>query len=129
MYGLFGIAEQEALEAIGVGYEKSVLEVYTETTMYLMMRGGFQILSLQGLQPLAEGWPSWVVDFRRPLPVNYEPLIRGYDDRRSRYCPLPYTGLDTLARFLPDSVFRVNGIPIDEPHLESRRAAWITRNV
>jgi len=38
VYGLFGIAEKEALEAIGADYKKSVLEVNTKTTMYLMMR-------------------------------------------------------------------------------------------
>jgi hypothetical protein len=113
VYGLLGIAEPEALEAIGIDYEISVLEVYTKATMYLMIRDGFQILSMQGLWPSKEGWPSWVVDFRSPLPENYEPLIRGYDSRGAKYCPLPYRGLETLARFRPERIFRVNAIPID----------------
>ncbi|KAI9170699.1 HET-domain-containing protein [Paramyrothecium foliicola] len=113
VYGLLGIAEPEALETIGIDYNLSLLEVYTKTTMYLIIRGGFQILSMQGLWPSNAGWPSWVVDFQRPLPENYEPLIRGYDTRGSKYCPLPYRGRETLARFLPEGIFRLNAIPID----------------
>jgi hypothetical protein len=122
VYGLLGIAEPEALETIGIDYEISVLEVYTKTTMYLMIRDGFQILSMQGLWPSREGWPSWVVDFRRSFPENYEPLIQGYDTGRAKYCPLPYRGLDTLARFLPEGIFRVNAIPIDR--IAETRPIW-----
>ncbi|KAF2434344.1 hypothetical protein EJ08DRAFT_657550 [Tothia fuscella] len=113
VYGLLGIAEPDALSTITIDYSKSVQEVYTRAIMYLIMREGFQILSLQGIWPLREEWPSWVVNFQKPSPQNYMPLIHARDAPGSKYCAMPYTGTETLARFLPGGTFQVNGLLID----------------
>jgi hypothetical protein len=124
VYGLLGIAELDAPAAIPIDYTKSIQNVHMRTTMYIMVKTGFSILPLQGMWPVPEGWPSGVVDFQKPMPNNYMPLVKPYGIYGSTYSTLPYSEHDTVANFLPRKVLRVYGLLIDE--VVETSAFWTT---
>lgn len=71
IYGLFGLATDSEQLGILPDYEKSILEVYEDTSRKLIAAGETSILSWCQQSTRMEGLPSWVPDFASDIPTAY----------------------------------------------------------
>ena len=71
IYGLLGLATDTEQLGILPDYEKSIIEVYTDTSRKLIATGETSILSRCQQSKRIEGLPSWVPDFASDIPPAY----------------------------------------------------------
>lgn len=71
IYGLLGLATDSGQLGILPDYEKSIIEVYNDTSRKLIATGKTSILSWCQQSTRIEGLPSWVADFASDIPTAY----------------------------------------------------------
>ena len=76
IYGLLGLATDSEQLCILPDYEKSIIEVYTDTSRKLIATGETSILSWCQQSTRVEGLPSWVPDFASDTPTAYGANLR-----------------------------------------------------
>ena len=71
IYGLLGLATDSGQLGILPDYEKTIIEVYNDTSRKLIATGETSILSWCQQSTRMEGLPSWVADFASDIPTAY----------------------------------------------------------
>lgn len=98
IYGLLGLTTDSEQLGILPDYEKSVIEVYTNTSRALIAVGETSILSWCQQSERIEGLPSWVPDFSSDIPPAYGANRR----TRSLFCASSNTKFPRDSLSLPD---------------------------
>ena len=106
IYGLLGLATDSEQLCILPDYDKSITEVYTDTSRRLIATGETSILSWCQQSTRVEGLPSWVPDFASDVPTAYGGSGRNRGNRSlfSASSNTKFPGLSLSLQNDPDSI-------------------------